>query len=81
MKASVVRKLASEHSVAALQAAADALAEREVNLLGVEGDDDGERLTHLMLAVRVGKRVEKGESLKDAFRLEMQGVRALLENG
>jgi hypothetical protein len=80
MKASVVRKLASEHSVGQLQAAADALSEREVDVLGVDGADDGEKLTHLMLAIRVAKRVEKGEALKDAFRLEMNGVRALLEN-
>ena len=45
-----------------------------------EGDDTGEKLTHCMLALRVRARMEQGELLKDAFRAEMAGVRAVLEN-
>ena len=80
MKASVIRKLAKEHTGDALEAAAEAIAEREEDILGVEGADLGEKLTHLMLAMRVARRVEGGEDLKDAFRDEMAGVREILEN-
>ena len=58
MKAGAVRALAEAHDVPTLEAAAEALAEREENVLGVEGVDNGERLTHLMLAIRVRARVD-----------------------
>lgn len=80
MKAAVIRKLAAEHGLEALAAGAEAIAEREVDELGVEGDDLGEKLTHIMLAMRIRERVDAGEELKDAFRAEMSGVRDLLSN-
>ena len=45
-----------------------------------EGADLGEKLTHVMLAIRVRGRIDRGEDPKDAFRAEMAGVRDLLEN-
>ena len=80
MKAAVVRKLAGDHTAAELEAGAEAIAEREEDELGVEGDDLGEKLTHLMLALRVRQRVDAGEELKAAWRDEMRSVRALLTN-
>jgi len=80
MKANVVRKLAETHDVAALGAAAESIAEEGVDTLGVEGDDLGEKLTHLMLALRVRARLDAGEAMKDAFRAEMAGVREVLAN-
>lgn len=80
MKASVIRKLAKSHSLAELERGAEAITEREVDELGVEGDDLGEKLTHLMLAMRIVARTDAGEELKTAFREEMAGVRGLLEN-
>jgi len=80
VKAGAVRSLAERHDVATLTAAAEAVAEREEDVLGVEGDDLGEKLTHIMLAMRVRTRVEAGEALKDAFRAEMAGVREVLAN-
>ncbi len=80
MKASVIRKLAKAHSLEELEAAAESIAEREEDTLGVDGADLGEKLTHIMLATRVVRRVDAGEALKDAFRAEMNGVRELLEN-
>lgn len=80
MKASTVRKLAKAHPVDVLEAAAEAIAEREVDELGVDGVDLGEKLTHLMLAIRVRKAVDEGASLSDAFRAQMSGVRDLLSN-
>lgn len=80
MKASAVRKLADAHPVDALEACAEALVEREEDLLGVDGDDPGEKLTHVMLAIRIKKRIVNGEDPKEAFRNEMASVRAVLQN-
>jgi hypothetical protein len=80
VKAAVVRKLAAEHDLVTLEAAAEAIAEREEDVLGVDGDDLGEKLTHLMLAGRVRRRVDAGDDLKTAWREEMASVRSLLQN-
>lgn len=80
MKASTIRKLAKEHSLEALERGAEAIAEREVDELGVDGEDLGEKLTHIMLAMRIVARTDAGEELKSAFREEMASVRHLLEN-
>jgi hypothetical protein len=80
MKAGVVRQLATAHDLAALEAAAEAIAEREEEILAVEGHDIGERLTHLLLAARIRRRIDAGEDPKDAFRSEMASVRDILSN-
>lgn len=80
MKAAVVRDLAERHDLSALEQAAEAIAEHEVDELGVEGEDLGEKLTHLMLAARIRRRIDAGEDAKAAFRAEMGGVRDLLKN-
>lgn len=80
MKASVIRRLASDHDAATLQTAIDAFIEEERDILGVEGEDDGERLTHCNLALRVRQRVDEGQELRDAFREVLGEVRALLQN-
>ena len=80
MKAAVVKKLAEAHPVDALEACAEALVEREEDLLGIDGDDPGEKLTHVMLAIRIKKRIVNGEDPKEAFRNEMASVRQVLSN-
>ncbi len=81
MKAGAVRKLATERTLTELEAAANAIVEEERELFDVDGDDLGERLTHLLLAARVRARADKGEDLKEAFRAEMAAVRDVLSNG
>jgi hypothetical protein len=80
VKAAAVRRLADAHGVDALEQAAEALIEREEDLLGVDGDDPGEKLTHVMLAIRVKRRIIDGEDPKEAFRNEMASVRTVLSN-
>lgn len=80
MKAGVIRKLAQSHPQADLDAAADALAEGETIAFEVAGEDDGERLTHLMLASRVRSRADAGTPLKEAFREVMGEVRGVIAN-
>lgn len=81
MKAAVVRKLAEQYTMAELAEAAETFAEEERDPLGVEGDDLGEKLTHVMLAMRIREKVEVGgQDLRTAFREQLGEVRSLLEN-
>ena len=81
MKAPVVRSLAESYDAARLTAFVEAITEREEDPSEVGGDDVGEKLTHVMLALRVRGRVDAGEPLKDAFRAEMAAVRTVMSNG
>lgn len=78
MKAGVVRKLAREHDLPTLEAAAAALLGGEGAPFEIGGEDDGERLTHVMLAQRIRARVDAGEDLKAVFREVMGGVRTVM---
>ncbi len=82
MKAPSVRAAASAYTSEQLAAAIEAIAEQgeESTDVTVEGDDLGEKLTHLLLAARIRSRVDAGEELKDAFRAEMAAVRETLAN-
>ena len=60
--------------------AGGALAEGGEVPFEVGGDDDGERLTHLMLAARVRGLVDDGADLKEAFREIMTQVRGVISN-
>ena len=81
MKAAEARRLAETHSSSALSEAAEALGEEKAPAFEVQGEDDGERLTHVLLALRIRSRMDDGESARDAFRHVMAGVRDVLTNG
>ena len=81
MKAPAVKKAAAAYTSDQIAAGIEAIIEREEDLLEVEGDDIGERLTHLLLAARIRSRMDAGEELKDAFRAEMNAVRDTITNG
>ena len=80
MKASAIRKIAEKFTLAELANAAEVIAEEERDPLGVEGEDLGEKLTHVMLAMRIREKVEGGQELRVAFREQLGEVRSLLEN-
>ena len=77
MKAAVSRKLSRSHDSATLAACAAALMDGGAPPVEVEGEDEGERLTHVMLAQRVRAAVDAG----DAFREVMASVREVLTDG
>lgn len=79
MKPPAVKKAAT-YSAQQLADAIEAISEREEEILEVDGDDMGERLTHLLLASRIRARVDAGEDAKDAFRAEMAAVRETIRN-
>lgn len=81
MKASVIRKVAEKYTYEELEAAAEVIAEEERDPLGIDGEDLGEKLTHVMLAMRIRQKVEsEGMELRVAFREQLGEVRDLLEN-
>lgn len=80
MKASAIRKLASTYDAPTLQAAADALIEEQQPIIEIEGEDEGEMLTHVNLALRIREQMDAGEDLRVAFRAVMGDVRELLTN-
>lgn len=80
MKASSIRKLALAHDAATLEQAADDLIEERRPTIEIEGEDDGERLTHINLALRIRRLIDEGIDAKTAFRTVLADVRALLTN-
>jgi hypothetical protein len=80
MKPGAVRTVANTYSVEQIDAGIEAITEREEDLLEVDGDDMGERLTHLLLGRRVRARIDAGEAVNAAFRAEMGAVRGTLKN-
>ncbi len=80
MKPAEVRRLACDETLERLEAGAEAITEREEDPEWVSGVDVGEKLTHLLLAARVRRRIDAGEETKEAFRAELTAVRDLLAN-
>jgi hypothetical protein len=79
MKAPEIRRLSLAHDKATLDAAAAALMAGDEPAIRVEGDpEDGERLTHVMLAQRVLDRVAAGLPHAAAYREVMGAVRVVL---
>ena len=69
MKISVIKKLAENLSMDELRAAEEALYNDSTPLTPIEGDDEGERLTHVLAAIFVQEYIAKNDSdLKTALR-------------
>lgn len=80
MKPAEARRLAVAHTMVDLAQAAEMLAEEQEPPFPVEGEDHGEKLTHVLLAQRIRERIDGGEDAKDAFRHVMSKVRGVLSN-
>ena len=80
MIAREIKRLAEAHTPSELEAAADAIAEGEELPFDVVGEDEGEKVTNLLLASRIAAKVAAGEAPKTAFRSVMGDVRDLLKN-
>ncbi len=78
MKAGEVRRLAKSHDKAALEACRDQVFAGEGFAFEVKGEDDGERLTHILLAIRIATAVADGTDFKTAFRDVIGTVRTVL---
>jgi hypothetical protein len=77
MKIPEIKRLVGEHGAEELDAAANAFEETGQSPIEVNGDDDGDKLTNLLIAAQVRARVDGGESLQQALRDVSKSVREL----
>ncbi len=75
MKIPAIRKLAEEHNLRELEAAETALLEGQEPNIDVPGDDEGERLTHVMAALWVKRAIHDGTEPSAAIRAYTEKVR------
>lgn len=76
MKIAIIKSLAESHSLDELRAAEQSLLEEQAPAIKVEGDDEGEQLTHVLAAIAIKEDMTKtGCDLKTAVRNYSQRVR------
>lgn len=76
MKIPVIKKLVESHSLEELQQAETAMLEGEQMVIVVEGDDEGEQLTHILAAMDILQNMKsKNLNTAQALRLYSQRVR------
>lgn len=69
MKIPVIKNLVAQYSLEELQAAEEALLEERQPAIQIEGEDEGEQLTHAMAAIWIMEDMnENGHDLKTALR-------------
>ncbi|KOF03663.1 hypothetical protein AWW67_07635 [Roseivirga seohaensis] len=76
MKIPVIKKLVEEVALEDLKAAEEALMEEQKPAIEIQGDDEGEQLTHVFAAIFILEKMEKnGVDFKTALREYTQKVR------
>lgn len=76
MKIPVIKKLVESHTIEDLRQAESAMLEGKQMSIEVEGDDEGEQLTHILAAMDILQNMEsKGINTAQALRLYSQRVR------
>jgi hypothetical protein len=69
MQIPVIKELVTEHASEVLEAAEEAILEGRSPVINIDGEDEGEQLTHIMAAIWVKKEMEKeGIPLNKAVR-------------
>jgi hypothetical protein len=76
MKIPVIKKLVESHSVEELISAEEALVEEQPLPFEVEGDDEGEKLTHILAAIFILEKMKTSNAdFKTALREYTRRVR------
>lgn len=76
MKMPVIKRLVETQTLEALVAAEEALLEEQELAFEVEGEDEGEKLTHVFAAIFILNHMqEHGSQFKDALREYTKKVR------
>jgi len=76
MKIPVIKKLVETATIAQLRAAEDALLEEKTLEITVDGDDEGEQLTHILAAIEILHAMQhNGLDFISALRAYSQRVR------
>jgi Family of unknown function (DUF6952) len=68
MKIPVIKKLIDELDLKTLNRSAEELEEEKPLSIEIDGDDDGEKLTHIYGAIWILEQVEKGTEKNMALR-------------
>jgi hypothetical protein len=77
MKIAVIRKLAEEATIEQLKAAEEALEQGQALPLAVEGNDEGEQLTHILAALWIKQDMDRnGTDLRTSLRSYSEKVRS-----
>lgn len=76
MKLPAIKKAVENYTVAELAAAETALMEEQIPAIAIEGDDEGEKLTHVLAALFIKQTMEtEGLDYIAALRQYTQRVR------
>ena len=59
MKLPIIKQVVEQYSLEQLQAAEEALLEEQAPAIQIDGDDEGEQLTHVMAAIFIKNLMEK----------------------
>jgi len=76
MKIPVIKKVVETYSIEQLAAAEEALYEEQAPAIVIEGDDEGEQLTHILAAKFIKERMAEGKEYNAALREYTKRVRA-----
>ncbi|PKP54008.1 MAG: hypothetical protein CVT92_01285 [Bacteroidetes bacterium HGW-Bacteroidetes-1] len=80
MKVPVIKKLAETYSLEELQNAENAIYDEQQPSIEVEGEDEGEQLTHIIAAIWIkNDMAENGSELKNSLRNYTQKVRKSID--
>jgi hypothetical protein len=75
MKIPAIKKAVEVFTTEQLRDAEQALYEEQKPLISIEGDDEGEKLTHVLAALEIKENMAKGMEFKEALRAYTQRVR------
>lgn len=80
MKVPIIRKLVETYSLEELKNAEAAIAEEQIPQITIEGDDEGEQLTHAYAAIQILEAMEEsGKDFKTALREFTSRVRKSID--
>jgi hypothetical protein len=76
MKLAVIKKLAETHTLESLRQAEEAILNEEKPSIEIEGEDEGEQLTHAIAAIQILSDMEtQNVDLRTALRAYTERVR------
>jgi hypothetical protein len=76
MKIPAIKKLVETYSIQECKKAEQALLEEQQLLIEIDGDDDGEKLTHVLGAIDILERMQlENKDVRTALREFMERVR------
>jgi hypothetical protein len=76
MKIPVIKKIVEKYTLEELQKAEEAMLEEQAPAIEIEGEDEGEKLTHVLAAVWVKNEIQtNGTEAMTAIRNYAQRVR------